>query len=53
MSSELGRRIAVTLCALFLYGVGTYVPVPDIDPATWEQLFREQGPLWQAHFWMD
>jgi preprotein translocase subunit SecY len=37
---ELGRRIAFTLCALLLYRVGTYIPLPGIDPVVWDAIFR-------------
>ncbi len=35
-----GRRIAFTLGALLVYCIGTYIPVPGIDPAATEQLLR-------------
>src|ERR1700674_829299 len=40
MNAELGRRIAFTLGALLVYRIGTYIPLPGIDPAVWSQLFR-------------
>ena len=40
MRLGLGRRIAFTLGALLVYCIGTYIPVPGIDPAATEQLFR-------------
>jgi preprotein translocase subunit SecY len=42
MSSELARRIAITLGALFIYRIGTYIPVPGINPAVWGQFMRAQ-----------
>jgi preprotein translocase subunit SecY len=33
MTSELARRIAFTLGALFVYRLGTYIPLPGIDPS--------------------
>jgi preprotein translocase subunit SecY len=53
MRLGLGQRVVFTLGALLVYGIGTYAPVPGVDPAMWEQLFHEQGPLWQTHFWMN
>ena len=43
MNSELARRIAFTLGALLLFRIGTYIPVPGIDPAIWAQIMRAQG----------
>jgi preprotein translocase subunit SecY len=33
MTSELARRIAFTLGALFVYRLGTYIPLPGLDPS--------------------
>ena len=43
MIAELARRIAITIGALLLYRLGTYIPLPGIDPAAWEQIFRSQA----------
>jgi preprotein translocase subunit SecY len=43
MSSELGRRIAFTLCALLVFRLGSHIPIPGIDPAVWQQIFRSQS----------
>jgi preprotein translocase subunit SecY len=43
MSSGLGRRIAITNGALLLFRLGTYTPVPGIDSAVWDSLFRQQA----------
>src|SRR5262245_42642068 len=43
MTSELSRRIWFTLGALLAYRLGTYIPLPGIDPAVWEQIFRAQA----------
>src|SRR4051794_2679395 len=42
MTSELARRIAFTLGALLLYRIGTYIPVPGINPAAWAQIMHAQ-----------
>ena len=34
MNAELGRRIAFTLCALLIFRIGTYIPLPGIDIAS-------------------
>ncbi|MGB8400484.1 preprotein translocase subunit SecY, partial [Bradyrhizobium sp.] len=43
MKSELARRIAFTLGALLVYRLGTYIPLPGIDPDIWEQVFESQA----------
>jgi preprotein translocase subunit SecY len=48
-AEELGLRIAFTLGALILYRIGTYIPLPGIDPFVWDQLFRSHpGGIWAA-----
>ena len=42
-SEELKKRIWFTIGALLVYRVGTYIPLPGIDPAAWEQIFRSQA----------
>jgi preprotein translocase subunit SecY len=42
-AEELKKRIWFTLGALLVYRLGTYVPLPGIDPAAWEQIFRQQA----------
>src|SRR5688572_26654637 len=42
-AEELKKRIWFTLGALIIYRVGTYIPLPGIDPAQWEQIFRTQA----------
>src|SRR5215813_13523996 len=42
MNSELMRRAAITLGALLVYRIGIHLPLPGIDPAVWELLFRSQ-----------
>lgn len=39
MRSELGRRIAFTLGALLVYRIGSYIPLPGIDPSVWARIF--------------
>jgi preprotein translocase subunit SecY len=41
--SVLAGRIGFTLGGLVLYRLGTYVPLPGIDPVLWEQVFRSQS----------
>ncbi|TXJ34665.1 MAG: preprotein translocase subunit SecY, partial [Afipia sp.] len=42
-ADELKKRIWFTLGALLVYRLGTYIPLPGIDPAAWEQVFRSQA----------
>ena len=45
-AEELKKRIWFTLGALLVYRLGTYIPLPGIDPAAWEQIFQtNQGGL--------
>src|SRR5215467_5608326 len=43
MTPELMRRAAITLGALLVYRIGTYVPLPGIDPAVWDAIFRTEA----------
>ncbi|HVG51758.1 MAG TPA: preprotein translocase subunit SecY [Xanthobacteraceae bacterium] len=42
-ATELKQRIWFTLGALLVYRLGTYIPLPGIDPSAWEQIFRSQA----------
>src|ERR1039457_7441738 len=42
-AEELKKRIWFTLGALLVYRFGTYIPLPGIDPAIWEQVFKSQA----------
>src|SRR6202047_327103 len=42
-AEELKKRIWFTLGALLVYRLGTYIPLPGIDPAAWEQIFNTQS----------
>jgi len=41
-ADQLRKRIWFTLGALFVCRIGTYVPLPGIDPWHWEYMFRTQ-----------
>src|SRR5215813_10089115 len=43
MILELIRRICVTLGVLLVYRLGTYIPLPGIDPSAWDQICRSQA----------
>ena len=42
-ATELKKRIWFTLGALIIYRLGTYIPIPFIDPVAMEQLLEQQG----------
>ena len=42
-ADELKKRIWFTLGALLVYRLGTYIPLPGIDPNIWEQVFRSRA----------
>src|ERR1700676_4418468 len=42
-ADELKKRIWFTVGALLVYRLGTYIPLPGIDPAAWEQIFNRQS----------
>ncbi|MBO6563033.1 MAG: preprotein translocase subunit SecY, partial [Nisaea sp.] len=42
-ATELKKRIWFTLGALIVYRLGTYIPIPGIDPAVLEQIFSQNA----------
>ena len=42
-ATELKKRILFVLGALIVYRLGTYIPVPGIDPTAWKQIFDSKG----------
>ena len=42
-AEELKKRIIFTVLALVVYRIGTYIPLPGIDPAAWEGVFKTQS----------
>ncbi|MGE0596955.1 MAG: preprotein translocase subunit SecY [Hyphomonadaceae bacterium] len=42
-ATELQKRIWFTLIALVVYRVGTFIPIPGIDPAAFAQAFQQQA----------
>src|SRR5579862_302776 len=42
-ADELKKRIWFTVGALLVYRLGTYIPLPGIDPNAWEQIFNTQS----------
>lgn len=42
-ATELKKRLYFVLGALLVYRLGTYIPVPGIDPHVWEEIFNKKG----------
>lgn len=42
-AKELRQRILFVLGALIVYRLGTYVPIPGIDPLVWNEIFNQKG----------
>ena len=42
-AKELKQRILFVLGALLVYRLGTYIPVPGIDPAVWTEIYNQKG----------
>lgn len=42
-ATELKKRLLFVLGALIIYRLGTYIPVPGIDPHVWNEIFTQKG----------
>ena len=42
-AKELHKRLLFTLGALIIYRLGTYIPIPGIDPIALEDVFQQQA----------
>lgn len=42
-AKELKGRILFVLMALVVYRIGTYIPLPGIDPQVWNEIFESKG----------
>ncbi len=42
-ATELQKRIWYTIIALVVYRIGTFIPIPGIDPAAFAQAFQQQA----------
>lgn len=42
-ATELKQRILFVLGALLVYRLGTYIPVPGIDPIVWKEIYSQKG----------
>lgn len=42
-ATELKQRILFVVGALVIYRLGTYIPVPGIDPVIWKEIYSQKG----------
>lgn len=42
-ATELKQRILFVLFALIIYRIGTYIPLPGVDPTVWREVFDQKG----------
>jgi preprotein translocase subunit SecY len=42
-ATELKQRILFVIFALIIYRIGTYIPIPGVDPQVWGEVFDQQG----------
>ncbi len=42
-ATELKKRLWFVLGALIIYRLGTYIPVPGIDPVVWQDIYSQKG----------
>lgn len=42
-ASELKQRLLFVVGALLVYRLGTYIPLPGIDPHVWNEIFTQKG----------
>jgi preprotein translocase subunit SecY len=42
-ATELKQRLLFVLGALLVYRLGTYIPIPGIDPHIWNEIFTQKG----------
>ena len=42
-ATELKKRIMFVILALLAYRLGSYIPIPGVDPHVWEGIFHQKG----------
>lgn len=42
-AKELQKRLLFVMGALLVYRLGTYIPIPGIDPHAWNEIFTQKG----------
>jgi len=42
-ATELKKRLLFVVVALLVYRLGTYIPIPGIDPVVWGEIFDQTG----------
>jgi preprotein translocase subunit SecY len=42
-AKELKQRLLFVLGVFIVYRIGTYIPIPGVDPVVWQDIFQQQG----------
>ena len=42
-ATDLKKRLMFVMGAILVYRLGTYIPVPGIDPVVWEEIYARKG----------
>lgn len=42
-ATELKQRIVFVILALLTYRLGSYIPIPGVDPHVWDAIFQQKG----------
>jgi len=42
-ATELKQRLLFVVGALIIYRIGTYIPIPGVDPTVWAEIFDQRG----------
>src|SRR5688572_23366689 len=42
-ATELKKRLLFVMGALLVYRLGTYIPIPGIDPYVWNEIFTQKS----------
>jgi preprotein translocase subunit SecY len=42
-ATDLKKRLLFVMCALLVYRLGTYIPIPGIDPHIWNEIFTQKS----------
>ena len=42
-AKELKQRLLFVLFALIVYRIGTYIPIPGVDPSVWQDIFDQKS----------
>ena len=42
-ATDLKKRLLFVMCALLVYRLGTYIPIPGIDPHIWNEIYTQKS----------